>query len=92
MKNLKNIPILLIRFYQVSLSYFIGGNCRFYPSCSNYAIECFNSYDFSKATVLTAKRICRCHPFSSQHHLYDPVPVNGPGALLQKTSQKGSNK
>lgn len=91
MKNFKTIPVLLIRFYQVSLSYFFGGNCRFYPSCSNYAIECFNNYNFSQATVLTAKRICRCHPFSSHHHLYDPVPVKNPVAIQLKTSQKGSH-
>lgn len=81
MKFIKNTPIYLIKFYQVTLAFFIGGNCRFYPSCSNYAIECFNNYKFSEATLLTAKRICRCHPFSSHRHLYDPVP----------TSQKGSS-
>lgn len=91
MKNFKKIPVLLIRFYQVTLSYIIGGNCRFYPSCSNYAIESFNSYGFSKATALTAKRICRCHPFSSYHHLYDPVPLNASASFQLDTSQKGSH-
>jgi putative membrane protein insertion efficiency factor len=93
MNNLSNIPIFLVKFYQVSLGYFVGGNCRFYPSCSNYAIECYNNYTFTEATVLAAKRICRCHPFSKQHQLYDPVPLKTSRTTFEKMShQKGSHK
>lgn len=90
MNNFKNLPILFIKFYQVTLSYLIGGNCRFYPSCSNYALESFENYNFGEATLLTAKRICRCHPFSAHRHLYDPVPLKKPVTAQIKTSQKGS--
>ena len=75
MKLLKNSSIFLIKFYQVSLAYFLGGNCRFYPSCSNYALECYQEHHWLTATNLTAKRICKCHPFSLQNKLYDPVPL-----------------
>jgi uncharacterized protein len=83
MKLLKNSSIFLIKFYQVSLAYFIGGNCRFYPSCSNYALESYQEHSWPVATNLTLKRICKCHPFSLQNKLYDPVPL--------KSSQKGSS-
>lgn len=79
MKNSKNhgsmnkVAVKLIYIYQVSLSYFLGGNCRFYPSCSCYAIESYKKFNFLKATILTTKRVCRCHPFSKADY-YDPIP------------------
>ncbi|HZW06344.1 MAG TPA: membrane protein insertion efficiency factor YidD [Phycisphaerales bacterium] len=52
----------LIRVYQVTLGPYLGGRCRFYPSCSNYAAEAFCTHPPHKAAWLTTRRLCRCHP------------------------------
>lgn len=63
----------LIRFYQVVISPAIGPRCRFYPTCSQYALEAISRYGAGYGSVLTAKRLCRCHPWGG--HGYDPVPA-----------------
>lgn len=63
-----------IIFYQRSLSFFLGGNCRYYPSCSHYAIEAFDKYNFLKASGLTFMRLINCQPLSKRN-FYDPVPL-----------------
>ncbi|MGZ3690329.1 MAG: membrane protein insertion efficiency factor YidD [Pseudobdellovibrio sp.] len=62
-------------FYQATFSYFLGGNCRYYPSCSHYAVESYSKHNFFYATYLTLKRLLSCHPFSKKA-FYDPVPLN----------------
>ena len=54
----------LIRFYQLFISPLLGGSCRYYPSCSEYARESFSRYSFIKALYRSAWRILRCNPFS----------------------------
>ncbi|HID95659.1 MAG TPA: membrane protein insertion efficiency factor YidD, partial [Candidatus Latescibacteria bacterium] len=49
-----------------------GINCRFYPTCSVYAVEAVERYGSWKGLLLTIKRIGRCHPYSQGG--YDPVP------------------
>ena len=66
------IGILPIRVYQHSLAYFLGGHCRFTPSCSFYAVEAVQRHGLFKGWWLAIKRICRCHPFCKGGH--DPVP------------------
>jgi len=68
---LKNILIFLIRAYQ-KITFFKRPSCRFYPSCSNYALEAIARYGTLKGGWLTVKRISRCHPFHPGG--YDPVP------------------
>tara|TARA_B100000123_G_scaffold255810_1_gene218497 strand:+ start:40 stop:357 length:318 start_codon:yes stop_codon:yes gene_type:complete len=63
---------LSIRFYQVGISPFIGNRCRYFPSCSSYAIEALESHGAVSGSFLAAKRICRCHPWAAGG--YDPVP------------------
>jgi putative membrane protein insertion efficiency factor len=63
----------LIRFYQVCISPLVGVNCRFVPSCSQYALEATREHGALKGSLLTAKRLCRCHPFGGHGH--DPVPT-----------------
>ena len=65
--------ILLIRGYQLIVSPLLGSNCRFMPTCSEYAIESFKSYGLIKGFFLTIKRIGKCHPWGS--HGYDPIPT-----------------
>jgi putative membrane protein insertion efficiency factor len=52
----------LIKFYQFFISPWLANHCRFTPSCSNYAMQCFKKYDPFKATWKTCVRICKCHP------------------------------
>ena len=63
---------ILIRAYQLVLSPLLGPSCRFYPSCSHYAIEAIESHGALRGSWLSAKRICRCHPFHAGG--FDPVP------------------
>ena len=49
-------------------------SCRYYPTCSNYAIEAINKYGFFKGWFISIKRILRCNPFGGSG--YDPVPSN----------------
>ncbi len=76
MKTLIQLPakflILLIRIYQVTLSPFIGRNCRYTPTCSNYGIEAIRKYGAIKGGWLTIKRILSCNPWGGSG--YDPVP------------------
>jgi len=64
--------IFLIRLYQKYLSPLKGkGSCRFYPTCSQYAIDALNRYGVLKGSWLALKRLSKCHPFHPGG--YDPV-------------------
>lgn len=60
-KSLKNLPVKLIRIYQLFISPMLGNNCRYYPSCSEYAIMEFENDNFAKAFIKTLLRILRCN-------------------------------
>ena len=64
--------ILLVRLYQCTLGIFMGGHCRFQPTCSHYAIDALKTHGALKGSALTIRRILRCHPFGGAG--YDPVP------------------
>lgn len=63
----------LILFYQATFSHFLGGRCRYYPSCSHYSIQAYENFSFFKATYYVLKRLGSCHPLSRKP-FYDPVP------------------
>lgn len=65
------IPIFFITIYRLLFARFFFGNCRFIPSCSEYAIEAFRKFAFFKAFKKSFSRILRCHPFGS--YGYDPI-------------------
>ena len=67
-----SLLILCVRAYQIVLSPHLGSCCRFYPTCSNYAIEALRTHGFFKGAWLTARRLVRCRPFGPSG--YDPVP------------------
>jgi putative membrane protein insertion efficiency factor len=69
---MSKILIGLIKCYQWCLSPFIGNSCRFFPSCSNYAIEAIEKHGALKGGYLSVKRLGRCHPWCEGGH--DPVP------------------
>jgi putative membrane protein insertion efficiency factor len=60
---IKKILILLVRFYQLTISPLLGQTCRFYPTCSQYAIEALKKHGALKGTWLAIKRVCKCHPW-----------------------------
>ena len=69
---MKNVALGAIRLYQMTLSPFFSGSCRYEPSCSRYTYEAVSRYGVSKGVWLGVKRLGRCRPFGSQG--YDPVP------------------
>jgi len=64
--------VRLILFYQRWISPLFPPRCRFYPSCSEYALTAIELHGGVKGAVLATKRICRCHPLCEGG--YDPVP------------------
>lgn len=65
--------IVLIRGYQLLISPWLGNNCRYQPTCSQYAKEAIEQYGAIKGIYLGTKRILRCHPWGGSG--YDPVPL-----------------
>jgi putative membrane protein insertion efficiency factor len=70
------VLLALVRLYQLTLKHVIlavfGPVCRFTPSCSQYAIECIRGHGALRGSLLSAKRLCRCHPFHPGG--FDPPP------------------
>jgi putative membrane protein insertion efficiency factor len=75
-KQHRSMPIWLlrgpIRFYQLAISPMMPAACRYYPTCSNYAIEAIDKYGAMKGGWMAVRRILRCHPFRPGG--FDPVP------------------
>jgi hypothetical protein len=73
---IKAVLLALIRLYQLTLSRVlraaVGPVCRFEPSCSRYAAACIESHGALRGSLLSAKRLCKCHPFHPGG--YDPPP------------------
>ncbi len=69
---MSKVLIFIIRIYQNALSPFFPPSCRFYPTCSHYAVEALETHGFFCGTFLAAKRIIRCNPFNKGG--LDPVP------------------
>jgi len=59
------LEIGLIKAYRATLSGWLGGQCRFYPSCSRYAEDAIRTHGAVKGTALAAWRVLRCNPFGS---------------------------
>ena len=69
---MKALLLGVIRGYQLILSPFVGGQCRFYPTCSEYAREAIELHGSIKGSWLTVKRLLRCGPWHAGG--VDPVP------------------
>lgn len=69
---MKYICVLLIRFYQMFISPLTPPSCRFYPTCSQYALEAISRFGVLKGGWLAIRRLLKCHPFHRGG--YDPVP------------------
>ena len=66
------LPVKLIRLYQITLSPYMGRQCRYTPTCSNYALEALRKHGLLRGGWLAVKRILRCAPWGGSG--YDPVP------------------
>jgi putative membrane protein insertion efficiency factor len=71
-KTISSALVLAIKAYQYLLSPLLGNRCRFYPSCSSYAIDALKMHGCSKGCFLTLTRVLRCHPWHQGG--IDPVP------------------
>lgn len=68
---MKFVFIGMLRLYQKFLSPLKGSTCRFYPTCSEYAIQALKKFGFWKGSFKAMARVLKCHPFSPGG--YDPV-------------------
>jgi uncharacterized protein len=68
----RTVLILFVRTYQIVLSPLLPASCRYYPSCSTYAIEALERHGALRGGWLTLRRLGRCNPFRPGG--YDPVP------------------
>lgn len=69
---MRTLAVAAVRAYRRYLSPLKPPCCRFVPTCSEYAVEAFQVHGVVKGGWLSARRICRCHPFGG--HGFDPVP------------------
>jgi putative membrane protein insertion efficiency factor len=67
------LTLATLRFYKAYLSLWVGGSCRFVPTCSMYGYEAVERFGVARGSWLTLKRLMRCHPLSGKFG-YDPVP------------------
>jgi|TARA_Y100001001_G_C7754117_1_gene219082 putative membrane protein insertion efficiency factor len=68
----KRVLLTGLRVYQLVLSPWIGNQCRFYPTCSEYARQAVETHGSLRGSALAAKRLCKCHPWHPGG--FDPVP------------------
>lgn len=74
MKRVLIFPLVkLIRLYQILISPYLGSNCKFSPTCSNYAIQALKKYGLIKGFYLASIRILKCNPWNKNCG-FDPVP------------------
>jgi putative membrane protein insertion efficiency factor len=69
---IKALLIAVVRCYKRVLSPLLPPACRFTPTCSIYAVEALSRHGAWRGSLLSARRLCRCHPWGG--HGYDPVP------------------
>ena len=81
-RGLTRIFLALIRLYQLTLSPYIGGHCKFHPTCSRYAAAAIKEHGPWQGSWLALRRLLRCGPNSAGG--LDPVPPSGPTRRQRK--------
>jgi putative membrane protein insertion efficiency factor len=69
---MRSVLIWIVRAYQIYIGPLLPAACRYYPSCSAYAIEAIEKHGALRGTLLGIRRVARCHPFRPGG--FDPVP------------------
>ncbi|WP_151447807.1 membrane protein insertion efficiency factor YidD [Lacisediminimonas profundi] len=69
---MSRLLLILLRLYKLAISPYLGRNCRFHPSCSDFASEAIRRHGAMKGFALSGRRLCKCHPWHEGG--YDPVP------------------
>jgi putative membrane protein insertion efficiency factor len=69
---MKQLLVLFVRGYQVAIGPLLPASCRYFPTCSAYALEALERHGAWKGSLLAIRRIARCHPFRPGG--FDPVP------------------
>ena len=69
---MKYLFIIIIKFYKLIISPYMGNNCRYLPTCSEYSIAALQEHGLILGLYYAAKRIFSCHPLGGHGH--DPVP------------------
>ena len=72
--------IFIIKIYQFIISPLIGQNCRYLPTCSEYAIESLKLHGLLRGSFFAIRRILKCHPFGG--HGFDPIPKRKQNKVL----------
>lgn len=80
--ELQRLTVALIRIYQICIRSVMFNHCRFYPCCSEYAIEAIKEHGLIKGGHLTIARLFRCHPWHPGG--FDPVPNSKSMQLLDR--------
>ena len=73
----QHLGVVIVRAYQLALGPFIGGACRFEPSCSAYAVGAIETHGLFRGLWLAIRRVARCHPLARPG--FDPVPPRASG-------------
>ncbi|MBR6337332.1 MAG: membrane protein insertion efficiency factor YidD [Ruminococcus sp.] len=84
---MKYLAMGLIRLYQRFISPLTGAHCRYYPTCSQYAMQSYKKHGFVKGTILSVRRILRCNPLFKGG--VDPVPEK---FTLIRIKERGKRK
>ena len=64
MKRIRSVAVMPIRLYQILISPALGQRCRYYPSCSEYAVQAIERFGILRGLVLAGWRLLRCNPWS----------------------------
>jgi len=86
---MSRLLIALIRIYQRFISPYKPRTCRFYPTCSHYALEAIQVHGALRGSWLATKRVLRCHPLNPGG--YDPVPPKQVGFAVNTPAPAGSS-
>lgn len=81
--------LFLIGLYRVTLSGWLGGQCRFFPSCSTYAAQAIRTHGAARGTLMAAWRLARCGPFTDGG--YDPVPTRHEQTVYDGVPHSGAS-
>jgi len=79
------VLVALVRVYQKVISPMFGPRCRYYPSCSNYAVEAIRTHGAVRGSLLAGWRVLRCNPFSNGG--VDPVPLRRERGVHDSTAK-----